>query len=271
MPSRRKFLKQVSIGTASIAVFKNISYETESAIPIHLHVKETNFTLSAIAPSIIGFIYTDFPEKVEKHINELRLKNHYRKRLSFRSTDKYKLHFAKDLIDYFFNEPSLHFYGRVIDGITDMKMDDINLIHDIEYRVNYRKAIGDIKEFTKAEVMYLDFVTYLPRKNSLSASVIKDEIPYINFKTTKTQLVKYLNLHSQMTNLRIEQHTHNNLSQMTDLFTGNIYGDIIGIENKTKRYLLDYLKKKLNVKKISLLYNSEENKKFIISSIHKSN
>ena len=56
---------------------------------------------------------------------------------------------------------------------------------------------------------------------------------------------------------------------MAALFTGNIYGDIIGIENKTKRYLLAYLKNKLGVKKISQLYNSLDNKKFIISSIHK--
>jgi hypothetical protein len=268
MPNRRKFLKQVSIGTASIAVFKGIPYETEVVTRKHLHVKETNFTLSAIAPSVIGFMYADFPEKVERHINELRLKNHYKKRLSYRSTDKYKLSFAKDLIDYFFNEPHLYFYCRIVDSMHDLKRDDINLIHDIEYRVNYKKAISDLKKFTKADGFYLDFITYLPRKNS-SPVFTTQEVPYINFKTSKTQLVKYLNSHPETIDLKIESHNRNNFSQLGDFFTGNIYGDIIGIENKTKRYLLNYLKKKLDVKKISQLYNSLENEKFIISSIHK--
>ena len=269
MQNRRKFLKQFGIGTASVTVFKRIPYKTEVVTYKHIHVKETNFTLSAIAPSVIGFMYTDFPEKVERHINELRLNNHYKRRLSFRSTDKYKLSFAKDLIDYFFKEPSIYFYGRIINSIHDLKRDDINLIHDIEYRVNYRKALNDLKDLTKAKAFYLDFITYLPRKNSLPEPIVKEGAPYVNFKTSKNQLVKYLNSNTERLDLKIEPHTHNNLSQMADLFTGNIYGDIIGIENKTKRYLLAYLKNKLGVKKISQLYNSLDNKKFIISSIHK--
>ncbi|MDB5158535.1 MAG: hypothetical protein JWR50_3242 [Mucilaginibacter sp.] len=269
MQNRRKFLKQVGIGTTSITIFKRIPYKKIVVPYKHLHVKETNFTLSATTPSVIGFIHADFPEKVERSINELRLKNHYKKRLSFRSTDKYKLSFAKDLIDYFFNEPSIYFYGRIVNSTTNLKKDDINLTHDIEYRVNYRKALEDLKELTKTNAFYLDFITNLPRKNSFQEHIIKEEVPYVNFKTSKTQLVNYLNSNGEKLDLKIEPHNHNNLSQIADFFTGNIYGDMIGVENKTKIYLLAYLKKKLGVKKISQLYNSLENKKFIISSIHK--
>ena len=151
----------------------------------------------------------------------------------------------------------------------NLKREDVNLIHDIEYRVNYRKALNDLKELTEADGFYLDFITFLPRKNNIYDQFINQKVPYINFKTSKLQLVKYLNSNTPTLNLKIEPHNHNNLSQMADFFTGNIYGDIIGIENKTKSFLLDYIKKKLKVKKISQLYNSNGNKKFIVSSIHK--
>jgi hypothetical protein len=270
MPSRREFLEQISVGTISTALYNNTLFGIKASINKHIHVKETNFTLSAITPSVVGFLYTDFPEKVEKHINVLRLKNHYRKTFSFRSTDKYKLSFAKDLIDYFFSEPSLYFYSRIVDDIPNLKRDDVTLIHDIAYRVNYRKAITDLKEFTNADIIYLDFITRLPRKNGFpTVSSIEEVVPYINFKTSKKQLVRYLNSHIQMTDLRIEPHNRSNLSQMVDFFTGNIYGDVIGIENKTKKQLLDYLKNKLGVKKISELYNSNRDEKFVVSSIHK--
>ncbi|HWD88783.1 MAG TPA: hypothetical protein VG367_11695 [Mucilaginibacter sp.] len=268
MSTRRKFLKQFSLGTASLAVFNEIPYKPKSSVCKHLHIKETNFTLAAIAPSVIGFIYTDSPEKINKHINELRAKNHYKKTLSFRSTDKYKLPFAMDLIDYFFDEPSLHFYARVVDRVVDLKRNDINLIHDIEYRVNYRKAIQDLKELTNADVFYLDFITQ-PSEFSDPGFAFKNEIPYITFKTSKNQLVKYLNSHEHTVDVEIEPHHRNNLSQMADFFTGNIYGDVIGIENKTKWILLEHLKRKLGVKKLSHMYNSNVNKRFIISSIHK--
>lgn len=265
MEGRRKFIKKISIGTASFAVPKTPFWELKKPNYKKLHVKESNFSLTAISPSVIGFLYADFPFEVEEKINKIRTKNHYRSKLSFRSTDKYKFDFTKDLIDYFFDEPSLHFYARVVHEIYDLRRNNTNYVHDVIYRVNYKKAINDLKIATKNDVFYLDFITYIESKDS-AVSAPQYNVPYNNFKTSRKHLVNYLNSNIPFVNLKIEPHKFNNLSQLSDFFTGNVYGDTIGIENQTKRKLLSYLKKKLNVKKLSDLYNSNQNKKFIISS-----
>jgi hypothetical protein len=255
MTTRREFVKTISIASVYTAFFEPKSHNAYS----HVHVKESNFTLSAVSPSILGFLYTDSPARVEKDINRLRAIHHYRTRLTFRSTDKFKFDFAKDLIDYFFKEQSIVFYSRVI---TD-QVEHNNSIHDLIYRLNYKKSILDLQQLNKTSEYLLDFITYLPGRHHID---ISQKVPYKNFKTTKKELVSYLNKSLQTVHLKMEAHNYNNLSQLCDFLTGNIFGDQRGIENKMKRELLKYLKTKLGVKHLKELYNVGHHRRFIIMS-----
>ena len=245
MESRRKFIKQLSIRTAaSIPIIGNIM-NTKDIYSVH--VKECNFSLESISPSVIGFLYSTNPNKIEQDINKLRIKHHYRSKISFRSTDKYKFGLCKDLINYFFNEPSLHYYARVITNIRDIKHNNINYVEDVIYRLNYKKALLELQKRTHNSKIHLDFITRLPRRSNQSYE--KREVPYINFKTSRHQLVKFLNDYFNRIDLKIENHDYNNMSQLCDFLTGNIWGDTTIIENAMKLNLLKHFKDKLGIKK----------------------
>jgi hypothetical protein len=266
MKSRRVFLKEASIGTASLIVFK-IPFQSKNIHYKSLYVKETNFTLHSNFPTVIGFLYSDFPEKVEHDINRLRIKNHYRCKLRYGSDDKYKLNFTIDVIDYFFQEPSLHFYARLINGRLDIEKNNVNLVHDIVYRVNYKKAINDLRTITKINDFYLDCKS--KKRVINNSSKPPESYQYENFHTDKIDLVNYLNRSIPNVNIKLKDYQQNNLSQLSDLLTGSIYGDIVGTQSATKRKLLIYLKNKLHVKKFNEIYNSKGNKKFFISGTYK--
>lgn len=266
MKSRRNFLKEVSIGTASLIAFK-ILIQSKKVYYKNLYIKETNFTLHSNFPTVIGFLYSDFPEKVEHDINQLRIKNHYRCKLRYGSDDKFKFNFAKEIVDYFFQEPSLHFYARLINGKLDIEKNNVNLVHDIVYRLNYRKAINDLRVITKSNDFYLDCKA---KKRAINNSSHHPENwQYENFHTDKIDLINYLNRSIPNVNVKLKDYQQNNLSQLSDFLTGSIYGDIVGTQSVTKRKLLIYLKHKLHVKKISEIYNSRANDKFLISGTYK--
>jgi hypothetical protein len=266
MKNRRVFLKEVSIGTASLIVFK-IPFQSKNILYKNLYVKETNFTLKTNFPTVIGFLYSDFPGKVEHDINQLRIKNHYRCKLSYGSDDKFKLNFTKDVIDYFFQEPSLYFYARLINGRLDTEKNNLNLVHDIVYRVNYKKAINDLKTITKVSDFYLDCKS--KKRVIPDSSIPPESYQYENFHTDKMDLVNYLNRSIPNVNIKLKDYQKNNLSQLSDFLTGSIYGDIVGTQSATKRNLLIYLKNKLHIKKSSEIYNAKGHKKFFISGSYK--
>ncbi len=259
-------MNQAGIGTVSLILLK-IPFLSKNIHFKSLYVKEANFTLKSTFPTVIGFLYSDFPEKIENDINRIRVKNHYRCKLSYGSDDKYKLNFSKDVIDYFFHETSLHFYARLINGTLDTEKNNVNLVRDIVYRVNYKKAINDLKTITKTNDFYLDCKS---KKGVINTSSTPSESnQYENFHTDKIDLVNYLNRNIPNINIRLKDYQKNNLSQLSDFLTGSIYGDIIGTQSSTKRELLTYLKNHLGVRKFSDLYNSKKNTKFLISGSYK--
>jgi PleD family two-component response regulator len=155
----------------------------------------------------------------------------------------------------------------LISSKLDIEKNNVNLVHDIVYRVNYKKAINDLRTITKINDFYLDCKSKKRVINDSSKS--PEGYQYENFHTDKIDLVNYLNRSISNVNIKLKDYQQNNLAQLSDFLTGSIYGDIVGTQSATKRKLLIYLKNKLHVKKFSEIYNSGGNKKFFISGTYK--
>ncbi|MEJ7683377.1 MAG: hypothetical protein WKG06_37065 [Segetibacter sp.] len=118
MNNRRIFLQQLMIASSHLILPKTILAATDTDTSTTLFIDESGFGRT---PSVIGVLRSSASFNIESKIKALRKKHNYRSELYYRSTDKFKSPFAKDLINYFFEEPSLTFYGRFIRGKIDSK------------------------------------------------------------------------------------------------------------------------------------------------------
>ncbi len=215
---------------------------TDQAI---LLIDESGFGKDA---SIIGVLRSTNIEKAESAIRILRKKHNYRSLLYYRSTDKYKVPFAKDLIDYFFEERTLHFYARFISRSANPN-NNKNSETDIIYKVNMREII-----------------TAAAGKTSPSLLVTASRGRYSSLDEKKDELGAYLKKNLQFPhNLKYEANKYG-LYQLADLFTGSIFADKEGVKNDIKLDLLNYLKNKLKVRHLSEIYNRPGAQKFVIKN-----
>lgn len=245
MNSRRIFLKKLIIASP-LLLSKRVFATSGTDTPTTLFIDESG---EGRYPSVFGVLRSSASFDIESKIKAFRKKHNYKKELHYRSTDKFKSPFAHDLIDYFFEEPSLSFYGRFIEGNIDAKNKQLDLIEDNIYSVNMEKIIQDAAKGTKSLLLITE------NRNSPS-SLVDEEDNGLNAYFKKNLRIPH--------NFKLIKSSDNNLYQLTDFFTGCIYGDEKGVGNDTKVELLDYLKKKLQVKKLSEIYNKEGHPKFVI-------
>ena len=238
MNERRVFLKTTCLGATSI-IMSTWDENLKQDNLIHLYVKESNFR-KVDEPSVIGFICTPSPEKIEKDLISLRKKTKYRTVFSHRSRDKYKLDFGKKIIDYFLNEPKLVFYSRIIFTKVNPKSKNLNLMYTSIYNASYERSLNEILASHKADSMHL------------------------NFNLEHKDLLAYMNKKYPNKRLKEESRT-DHLHEICDFFTGTISGDSTSaFTNPTKIALSKYLKQKLKINNFSDLYSHSQNKKFVL-------
>lgn len=243
--NRRFFLRQIGIVSAGTMMRQNLFANT-IAQPVNLFIDESGIGRDI---SIIGVLKSENIEKNEKKIKLLREKNHYKRTLRYRSTDKYKLQFSKDLIDYFFEDPLLSFYARFIS--TDVvSKNDKKVDETIIYKLNLKEVIMSAS------------------KNTITPFLIgakRNNYSYLDETEMNGYLKKNLSSGSEV---KFEAERYH-VSQLSDLFTGSVYADTRPIYCDIKLELLEHLKQKLKVKKISEMYNKRGEQKFVITAPQK--
>lgn len=238
MRSRRIFLQQLGIATSGFLIPQKIYAYKELQSETALFIDESG---EGRTTNVIGVLRSSATTKNETIIKALRKKNKYTRELKYRSTDKFKVSFAQDLIDHFFEDPSLSFYGRFISK-KDINPGDIG--EDTIVNINIKKIVLDATKGAKSLLLITT------DRRGYSASTFDEN--YFKNKLHVPCSLKY-------------ESDNYELSQLADLFTGSLNaGDTISTGNSIKSELRNYLEKKLKVKNLSEIYNKPGEQKFIV-------
>lgn len=244
--NRRKFITKSIAFTLSIGSLKHLHAANLLTEHYHVFVDESNlFSNSTIGNNhlfVIGCLKSSNLTKTKNEFRQIRDRYNYRSELRYRSRDKFKIPFSKNAIDYFFNEPALSFYARVVSGSINENRPDYLAKKKASYQLQYKKAIADSLKGKKGTV-YLETRSLYGKDRAL-IKILEDRflLPVESIESSSNDLI-----------------------QISDLFTGSIYGDKADVENETKLELLKYIKEKLEVEQFSDLYNETKNDKFQIS------
>lgn len=238
--NRRLFLKLSTPFLLSVLPFKNLSAKIVNGRKNHFFLDESNI-FSNDDQFVIGLLHSTNFKKSAATIGFLRSINNYRTELTYRSTDRYKVQFSKDLIDFFLYEQTLKFSARVITGKIYSGREDYYSKKESSYHLHYKQIIGG-SYVRNNSVIHLENRSLYKTNNKLKQFLNKRyNIPFRNI-----------------------QHPKSDLSQLSDLLTGCIIGDTHSLTNSSKIEILDYFKNKLGIKQFSELYNLKSNGKFEI-------
>ena len=198
---------------------------------------------------LLGVAIVRNPEVHEREILRLRKRHGYLAELKYSNTDRRKLPFCRDLIDYLFDQPDFRFSGIVIDcSVYDVthhdKFNSRIRPQDIAYNYRYKKLI-------------------------LSSTPPNDQLIVLLDKRTRAKadnLPKYLeNQIPNLKNLQVVDSRKHELVQVADVLTGSVYGDVTGVEQLIKRAVIDVLKDKLGVDSLTAYRLRQESRRFRIN------
>ena len=194
--------------------------------PLHLFAQESG-KFGGDEPLCLGLLLVRDLEKHQGFIKKLRDRLHFRTRLVYRSTDKFKLAFASGMLRYFFRDPGLRFAARLINKQQAWSTTS-KVVRESEYHYHYKKLITDS--------VY---------KQSFSLKLSK------HFRTGEDRFLhQYLQTEiSNIKSLLVEHVQRDDFLQFANLLTGSICADARGSasENQTKARLRADLRSRLGV------------------------
>jgi hypothetical protein len=207
--TRRSFIYK-GMEAVACAMFGALSLEGK-ANPLHVFIEESG-VFGGFGPFCIGAILAKEPEVHLSHIRQLRLRHHYRSRLLYRSTDKFKRDFAGSVVSYFFRAPDLRFIARVINK-KNTNRESSRAAQEATYQQHYRKLI--LESAPRGYPLSLTLVNHsLGGADGFLRAYLHDEIPGL--------------ISIQVARLR-----QNDLLQLANLFAGSVSeGDVL--TNKVK-------------------------------------
>lgn len=180
---------------------------------------------------LLGMVKTRTPARHENQIQQLRLETGYRHELKYSSGDKFKVPFAKEVIDYTLDEPDLQFAALLIDT-TQHELDHFDgrddpiRAEDVAYNYRYKLLI------LKNTPRYGDLVVHLDDRDRAQA----DNLP------------EYLRQEiNNLKSLQLVDSKKHQLVQIADILTGSIYGEVTGTTHEVKREVLRHLNDRLGV------------------------
>lgn len=183
-------------------------------------------------------------DKHEKNLDAIRKKHNYKTQLTYRSNDRFKEPFAKEVIDYFINEQELYFSVQVLhEPNTISNHDTKNALIKKKLKI-FKGIAGSVSQDNIIVKYQLPFVpsTYFKKK--------------FEIKTNK----KLKSLYSESSNLL----------QLADLVTGCIRGDISGsAANLQKVSIIQHLKDKLGTDHLGVGFHAPQKMKIVNIQVSK--
>jgi hypothetical protein len=181
-------------------------------------------------PFVIGGLFTADPARHIGQLSKLRKQNNYRLTLRYSSTDRYKLPYARDVIEYFFGQGEMRFAAAAFPSSTNIKWP-------------VRAETRDIK--------YLNVYEHLINQNARKKHPV--EITTELRTTTGEDRLMHQSLEEELkreVRVRIVREYQNDLTQFAGLLVGSVYGDLTNSGDEVKLSLIKELRQKLGVPRL---------------------
>ena len=180
-------------------------------------------------PFVMGALQTLTPALHYADIKNIRKKHNYRLTLSYTSTDKNKIPYTKEILEYFCSK-KLSFVAYVVKPELNRTWPADKTVSEIAYHHSYAKFIR--KNWN--------------RKSNLSL--------YMEKRTTTGEDIFLHNyLHQELgekIKIKLLRDKDDDLMQLSDFLTGCVYAEITRPINEIKQTLLKDLKIKIGVKNL---------------------
>ena len=223
MYTRRSFIHKGLEALACVTL--NALPPQSTPKPLHIFIDESG-VFGGNEPFSIGGILTMHPARHLSVIRGLRLGHHYRSRLLYRSTDKFRRDFATSVVNYFFRAPDLRFVGRVVNK-HGIDQDTTRSTRETVYLHQYRKLISE--SAPKGYPVSLTLVNHSRGGvDTILRAYLQDEMPNL--------------IRVQVVRLR-----ENDLLQLANLFAGSAAGGD-RLTNKVRLAPVKQLERNLGVR-----------------------
>lgn len=184
-------------------------------------------------------------------LNQLRKKSKFNLRMSYKSSNKYKLDLVNPLLLEFFKSKDMKFSALIFPDNVNEKWPSEKKNRLLLYKYNYKNLLNlTVNKDIKLNI-YLSTRLSMDEDNDLKIFLEQ------RFKNIKIKIHGSKNCNS-----------NDNLTQFTDILTGSIYGDITGTEDKTKQKIIQSIKASLNVENLKENINFKKGK-FILNTRNK--
>lgn len=176
---------------------------------------------------LIGVGTLEGKDKLTQDIKALRMAHNYRSQIKYKSSDRYKVTFSKELIDLFM-DADVRLFVKLVDNPYNQLVNKSPL-YKIDYRIGlYAELIQAMDINSSNPTIYVKSESAFGPSRSFRDKVEADE--GIKFK------------------LRAVKSHDDDVLQLTGFLIGNIVADIRGeVNNVHKVDILNYLKSKLGI------------------------
>jgi hypothetical protein len=185
----------------------------------------------------IGNLLTKIPEDHKREIFSIRANTNYRSVLRYRSTDHFKVPYAKEIIRYFLEQDEMKFHGFKVKFVSDWP--DISDERYALYFGMYKKLL--IKSGSNR-------ATRIMVHTQTRTTTGRDEIFW---QFLKTEL--------GVPEIRRVRGRNDDLTQLVGFFTG-LMRDERELESEAKKSLFSYLRESLNVESLDEMHLGEHPK-----------
>lgn len=206
---------------------------------------------------VLGSVWcpNDNVRKISDDIRSIKVKHDYKNYIEFKWTkiSPNRISFFLELIDYFFDNPNLHFRGLVIPDKSKINHKAFNQDHDTWYYKMYFNMIKTILDRQYCYEIYLDI------KDTRSA----DRVAYLHKVLCNSQYDFDYRIIKRVQTIRSEE---SQLMQLADLFIGAISYVNRGLaSSQAKNQIISKIREKtqLSLEK-STLYSERKFNLFVI-------
>jgi len=231
--NRRAFL----IGSISLLLSNHAIAKVNIGKTFDVYIDESG-NKGTNDPLVIGALVLDSNYNYQR-LDKIREKAKFKQVLRYNSSNRYKKLLSVPFIKEFFTSEKMSFTSVVIPAAMNTQWPSNKMHRTSLYHHNY-----------------IEFIKLINKKG------IRMNIFLEKRSTTGEDmyLKSFIEEHNFQVHVRFIKEKESNCLQLSDLFTGSVYGELTGVKNKAKAEIINDIKRHLNVSRIAKNINLNKGK-----------
>lgn len=222
--NRREFI----VGSIILAFSSSILSETKKHRKIDIYIDESG-DVGTRRSFVIGALVVESDYDYQR-ISNIRKNSGFKQILKYSSSNKFKKNLSAPLIDEFFSNRKMRFRAIAFPETVNVTWPSRKRLRTELYNHNYVNFV----DFSIAPNVEVNL--YLERRAQSGEDRYLKDFMEKRLKNVKISFIK---------------EKESDLLQLSDLFTGSIFGEINSVRNRTKKSIISHLKAVMNTTSLS--------------------